>query len=84
MLLGLISRWMTNCWCAKPTAELRVLFPSTAEACVLAGRETGDVPDHRDFALWLGTKLDLNLEFLDQFAAKKAAESATSRSAEAS
>ncbi|MGE0681879.1 MAG: DOPA 4,5-dioxygenase family protein [Candidatus Binatia bacterium] len=29
-----------------------------------------DVRDHTDHALWLGKKLDLNIEFLRQFAAK--------------
>ena len=41
---------------------------------VLIHPNTGDdVPDHRDAALWLGTKLDLNLQFLEDFMAKQAA-----------
>ena len=33
---------------------------------VLIHPNTGDdVPDHRDFALWLGKKLELNIEFLE-------------------
>lgn len=30
-----------------------------------------DVSDHTDRALWLGTRLELNIEFLKQFAAKQ-------------
>ena len=44
---------------------------------VLIHPNTGDdVPDHRDFALWLGNKLPLNIGFLEAFMAKKAAEEA--------
>ena len=42
---------------------------------VLIHPNTGqDVEDHRDRALWLGTKLELNIEFLEAFMAKQAAE----------
>lgn len=38
---------------------------------VLIHPNTGDdVPDHRDFALWLGGKLELNLEFLQNLPAR--------------
>jgi len=33
---------------------------------ILVHPETGDdVPDHRDHALWLGAKLDLDISFLE-------------------
>jgi DOPA 4,5-dioxygenase len=42
---------------------------------VLIHPNTGDdVPDHRDFALWLGNKLPLNIQFLEEFMARQAAE----------
>lgn len=39
---------------------------------VLVHPETGeDVEDHRDRALWLGNKLELNIQFLIDYLAKK-------------
>ena len=47
---------------------------------VLINPNTGDdVPDHRDFALWLGRKLELDFEFLHNLPARPAAEDDESR-----
>lgn len=40
---------------------------------ILVHPETGDdVPDHRDYPLWLGEVLDLDMEFLERFVRENA------------
>lgn len=44
------------------------LMLNRRDLTILVHPETGeDVPDHRDFPVWLGEKLPLNVEFLKQF-----------------
>ena len=82
-----MGRWRDELVGPHPQAMYQVAFESSqfptlvpwlmlnhGTLDVLIHPNTGDdVPDHRDLALWLGTKLELNIAFLEKFMAEQRA-----------